>query len=61
MLRLIRPEAARFGTDMPELQPSVPPVVRAAADGLRTPAVKTSPEDMQYATTGRMAATDPAV
>ena len=59
VLRAIQRDAVRFHTDIPELKATDPPVVHAAADILRTAAGKTSAEDLKYAMTGWLDATDP--
>lgn len=59
VLRVVQAEAVRFQTDIPELQPSDPPAVHAAADTLRRAAGKMSPKDRRYAMTGWLDATDP--
>jgi DNA-directed RNA polymerase subunit H (RpoH/RPB5) len=52
VLRAIQPDANRFQTDIPQLKPSDPIAVHAAANMLRTAAGKTSTEDLEYAMTG---------
>ena len=59
VLRAMQPDAVRFQTDIPQLTPTDPPTVHAAADVLRSAAGKTSGEDLQYATTGWLDANDP--
>ncbi|MEP7369623.1 MAG: PGPGW domain-containing protein [Dermatophilaceae bacterium] len=59
VLRAIQGDAVRFQTDIPELKPTDPFAVHAAADVLRTAAGKTSEKDRQYAMTGWLDATDP--
>lgn len=59
LLRAIQQDAVRFQTDIPELKPTDPSAVHAAADLLRTAAGKTSAEDLRYAMTGWLDATDP--
>lgn len=59
VLRAIRRDAIRFQTDIPELRPTDPSAVHAAAQVLRTAAGKTSAEDLKYAMTGWLDATDP--
>jgi hypothetical protein len=59
VLRAIQRDAVRFQTDIPELKPTDPSGVHAAAEILRTAAGKTSEKDRRYATTGWLDATDP--
>ncbi len=59
VLRAIGRDAVRFQTDIPELNPADPSAVRAAAEVLRAAAGKTSAEDLRYAMTGWLTATDP--
>jgi hypothetical protein len=59
LLRAIQGDAVRFQTDIPELKPTDPSAVHAAADVLRTAAGKTSEKDRRYAMTGWLDATDP--
>ncbi|HEX5534865.1 MAG TPA: hypothetical protein VFX33_14085 [Actinomycetales bacterium] len=58
VLRAIRPDATRFQADIPQLKPTDPPSVHAAAEILRTAAGKASAEDLKYAMTGWLDATD---
>jgi hypothetical protein len=51
-------DAVRFQTDIPELKPTDPSAVHAAAMVLRTAASKTSTDDPTYAVTGWLDATD---
>lgn len=59
VLRAIQRDAVRFQTDIPELKPTDPSAVHAAADVLRAAAGKTSAEDLKYAMTEWLDATDP--
>ena len=58
VLRAIQQAAVRFETDIPELMPTDPSVVHAAADVLRVAAGKTSENDRRYARTGWLDATN---
>ena len=52
LLRALATNAARFQTDIPELDATAPPEVHTAAEVLRVAAGKTSDEDRKYAMTG---------
>lgn len=59
VLRAIKRDAFRFQTDIPELKPTDPAAVHAAADVLRRAAGKMSAADLKYAMTGWLDPTDP--